>query len=414
MKTRAEILAELRALSRHRRLEALAVACGDALDLWREFRIPGEPIVYHDGVVGERHVVDDTLPERALAAVHAHLRGDAIDPEPLVVDYREPIVAMQDDDLDLPGRIELAYYAIYNLFQVAFDQPHAPSEDIVLSQVASAVDLDLEDWLRDWWMRVWDAWATRPDLDYPPSPLSAAAFEAIAARGPGAGLELVEDGRLRAILLALAGRRSDAIATALEALGPTAPGTTPAALERWLEHHLFLLVPDAIAVAPSETWFALAHGDRLEVRGHDTHDTSRRYVGPIRRVRITHPDRLWVAGDRADAIGPSGTFFDVIELDGARTIAALGPDVLIARGPQLVLFEGRTRDTLPEVRVLGASISDDASIVATFDESTVSIWDREAGSLATHPGEALDVVVGGREVLVRWVDGSASLIATSG
>jgi hypothetical protein len=31
--------------------------------------------------------------------------------------YGEPICAMQDDDLEFPDDIELAYYSIYNLFR---------------------------------------------------------------------------------------------------------------------------------------------------------------------------------------------------------------------------------------------------------------------------------------------------------
>lgn len=33
--------------------------------------------------------------------------------------YLEPIAALQDDDLQLPGHVELASYAIYNLFRSA-------------------------------------------------------------------------------------------------------------------------------------------------------------------------------------------------------------------------------------------------------------------------------------------------------
>jgi hypothetical protein len=59
-----------------------------------------------------RHEVDVHLPHDALRS--ANTGEDLADVEGR---YREPIVAMQDDDLEFPDPIEFAYYAVYNCFR---------------------------------------------------------------------------------------------------------------------------------------------------------------------------------------------------------------------------------------------------------------------------------------------------------
>jgi hypothetical protein len=139
------------------------MACRDALEVWRRYRSDGKPIVYHDTVVGTVHTVDDDLPRRALDEIDRRLAGETVDVKATEHAYYEPTVAMQDSDLDFPTRVEAAYYAIYNLHRIVFEIVGRPGDDVVLGQVANAIDVELDDWLRDWWIRVWDAWACEPD-----------------------------------------------------------------------------------------------------------------------------------------------------------------------------------------------------------------------------------------------------------
>jgi hypothetical protein len=110
-----------------------------------------------------RHEVDLDLPRRAREEIERAVRegSDTVDAKATDRDYAEPIVAMQDEDLDFPAAIELAYHAIYNLHRLVFRiGPGLPKEELVIQQVAACVGVDAADWLRDWWTRVWDAWAS--------------------------------------------------------------------------------------------------------------------------------------------------------------------------------------------------------------------------------------------------------------
>jgi len=85
--------------------------CEEALDVWEAYCKKRPRIRYVDTVVGMRHKVDIRLPYDALRSAQAGT--DLADVEER---YSEPIVAMQDSDLEFPQPIEFAYYAIYNCF----------------------------------------------------------------------------------------------------------------------------------------------------------------------------------------------------------------------------------------------------------------------------------------------------------
>jgi hypothetical protein len=85
--------------------------CRHALGVWEAYLRRHGPVAYVDSVVGLYHCVDSTLPRDALMSAEA-----AIDRADVAQRYLEPMAALQDDDLELPGHIELAYYAIYNLY----------------------------------------------------------------------------------------------------------------------------------------------------------------------------------------------------------------------------------------------------------------------------------------------------------
>ncbi len=86
--------------------------CTHALRRWNEYTAKAESICYTDSVVGMNHELDLTLPGDAFSSAQAG--SDTLDIEER---YLEPIVAMQDNDLEFPMKIEFAYYAVYNLFR---------------------------------------------------------------------------------------------------------------------------------------------------------------------------------------------------------------------------------------------------------------------------------------------------------
>ncbi len=72
--------------------------------------------VYIDSVVGMEHAIDRRLPRRVVAAIEAS-RGAPPSAviERLFTEISEPVVALQDDDWELPEDAALTLYAAYNL-----------------------------------------------------------------------------------------------------------------------------------------------------------------------------------------------------------------------------------------------------------------------------------------------------------
>src|SRR5579859_272570 len=94
--------------------------CEHALAKWIAYtRLHGE-ITYMETVCGTIQSVDAELPKDALEC--AKQRRDIANVHER---YREPIVALQDHDLEFPGAVEFAYYSIYNLFR-----KYAGAEDV--------------------------------------------------------------------------------------------------------------------------------------------------------------------------------------------------------------------------------------------------------------------------------------------
>ena len=85
--------------------------CEEALKVWEVYSKKRPRIRSVDTVLGRGHKVDIRLPHDALRSAKAGT--DLADVEER---YSEPIVAMQDSDLEFPRPIEFAYYAIYNGF----------------------------------------------------------------------------------------------------------------------------------------------------------------------------------------------------------------------------------------------------------------------------------------------------------
>jgi hypothetical protein len=113
---RHDTLPDLRAafegLDGSRRRAVQLALCRHALGIWEAYLRRHGPVEYVDSVVGLYHCVDSALPRDALTSVEAGAERAEVAHR-----YLEPLAALQDDDLELPGHIELAYYAIYNLYR---------------------------------------------------------------------------------------------------------------------------------------------------------------------------------------------------------------------------------------------------------------------------------------------------------
>jgi hypothetical protein len=127
------------ALDRSNRCLVQLALCRHALGVWEAYLRREGAIEYVDAVVGLAHSVDSALPRDALASVEV-----GADRAGVAQRYLEPIAALQDDDLELPGHIELAYYAIYNLFRSAVDG--AAIDDWLIVNQALSVEQEPAMW----------------------------------------------------------------------------------------------------------------------------------------------------------------------------------------------------------------------------------------------------------------------------
>lgn len=376
--TPPEILAAFRALPLHRRHEAMRVACSYALDVWDRYARGGEPVVYIDGVVGMRHVVDMVLPQRAIEAVDRRLAGSHVDPAAIWDAYQEPIAALQDGDLDFPDDIARAYYAIYNLFGIVFGRTQLYDDgELVILQAASG-----DGFVEEWWTRTWDAWASRGEVAYPPSELDAATYAALATGDLAGAIDRCPpDTRLHAVLLALAGRTDEAAAVAGRVLGVTDTA--------WLRAHA-AQVGGTDAIAVGDRHYAAICGDRYVVRTRGAHDDVRaqgRCGFPLRRV-VMSPAIVAFAGEATDDLGAYATLLAGEELDstdddyrsevrGARTLAALGPKLeLVAASAHEVAILAREHERLGDGRVEGAAFDARAALLVTYAGAAYTLWHR--------------------------------------
>jgi hypothetical protein len=106
---------------------------GQALSVWEQYYSPGTRPKYQESVTGSTQEVDTDLPREALAAVRA-----GADTKGVRERYREPIVALQDEDIEMPEQAEFAYYAIYNAYR-RYIQRDPIEEKLLLSQALSSL-----------------------------------------------------------------------------------------------------------------------------------------------------------------------------------------------------------------------------------------------------------------------------------
>jgi hypothetical protein len=90
--------------------------CARAVAAWQRYSAAEGQLTYIDSVIGMFHVVDARLPADAWVFVFGRPRAGSL--EDIEYRYREPTVALQDGDLELPDPIYYGYHAVYNAFLV--------------------------------------------------------------------------------------------------------------------------------------------------------------------------------------------------------------------------------------------------------------------------------------------------------
>lgn len=109
--------------------------CRMALEVWNDYTAASGPIRYSDSVVGMAHTVESQLPTEAFQAAF-----DSSDDVAAAIAqrYLEPIAALQDFDLELPDKIQFAYYAIYNAFR-KYAAGESTDDWLIVNQALSAM-----------------------------------------------------------------------------------------------------------------------------------------------------------------------------------------------------------------------------------------------------------------------------------
>jgi hypothetical protein len=121
--------------------------CARALEAWERFAAANPPLTYSDSVIGMAHTVETDLPAAGFRAAFAEGPEAPSAEEMAAVAYRygEPIVALQDEDLELPDHVLLPYYAIYNAFE-KYARGRAIDDWLIVNQALSATD-EPREWL---------------------------------------------------------------------------------------------------------------------------------------------------------------------------------------------------------------------------------------------------------------------------
>jgi hypothetical protein len=116
-----------------KRRSALLRLCAESLTVWESHYPPEASISYQETVTGSIQVLDVGLPREALQAAQSGVG----DPE-IHERYKEPIVALKDNDLEFPEVAEFAYYAIYNAYRLYVIGAKI-EEKLILNQALSAL-----------------------------------------------------------------------------------------------------------------------------------------------------------------------------------------------------------------------------------------------------------------------------------
>lgn len=115
------------------------ILCEHALEKWNSYANAHSHMEYVESVAGTWQKVDKQLPFDSLASAR-----QGVDFQNIAERYREPIVALQNDDLSFPDDVTFAYYAIYNLFK-KYVQKEDIDDWIIVNQALSSEN-DSDTW----------------------------------------------------------------------------------------------------------------------------------------------------------------------------------------------------------------------------------------------------------------------------
>lgn len=122
------------------RLLFLACLCGHSLKVVKKYFRISSNRCYVDTVVGMTHTVDIILPSRALSLIKSNSGNPSLDSlNQMRNEYNEPIVALQDGDLEIDDEaVIFGYYAIYNLILYALNPEDEKQMMLMVNQAFSS------------------------------------------------------------------------------------------------------------------------------------------------------------------------------------------------------------------------------------------------------------------------------------
>jgi len=115
-----------------------------AIPLWDEF-INEKNLSYKDGLVGLKHNVSGDLPLKVVKLTEKFLECGIKDIKEKILSVRleftDPVVALQDDDWNLPQTVLLTFYSAYNLINAISEKD---SETFGPSSVSVSINQSID------------------------------------------------------------------------------------------------------------------------------------------------------------------------------------------------------------------------------------------------------------------------------
>ncbi len=112
--------------------------CESALLVW-EKEFPSDGLEYKESVCGTIQRLEAKLPSKAIASVRSMNDVGGVEES-----YNESVAALQDEDFDLSEKLEFAFYAIYNAFNLYICKK-AIDPWLIANQALSAIDANNPD-----------------------------------------------------------------------------------------------------------------------------------------------------------------------------------------------------------------------------------------------------------------------------
>jgi len=122
-----------------------------ALSIWQNYA-DKNTLTYRDTVVGLTHVVDRDLLKNTIDEVEAFLNKNEIKRRiggkskllELRKEFDDPIIALQDNDWELPNEVQKTFYAVYNLIDTLLGKKKTAFNELTIyvsiNQLAEALE----------------------------------------------------------------------------------------------------------------------------------------------------------------------------------------------------------------------------------------------------------------------------------